>query len=70
MAKLLTEGLLSQMNRVRDLITLYNRLPGGDGFITASHMKTDIQNAEEALSTGNVIQMLISFKTLKHCQLS
>ena len=68
MAKILMEGLLLEMNRVRDLITIYSGLPGGVGFIPASLMKRDIQDAERAISTGDVIQMLICFKKLKFCE--
>ena len=68
MAKILMEGLLLEMNRVRNLITIYSRLPGGVGFIAASLMKKDIQDAERAISTGDVIQMLICFKKLKFCE--
>lgn len=63
--KFLSEGLSSQMNRVRDLITVHNKLSGSVSIIEASHMNTDIQNAEEAISACDAIQMLISFKKLK-----
>ncbi len=67
MSKFLREGLLSEMNRARDFITINNDRPNGIDFIAASLMKKDIQDAEEAISTGDIIQMLISFKKFKYC---
>ncbi len=68
MANYLMEGLLSQMNRVRNLITVYNRQPGSVGFVTIKHMKIAIQKAEKAILTGNVIQMLLCFRKLRNCE--
>ncbi len=65
MAHYLTEGLLSQMNRVNDLIEEYNKQSNSVAFIEVNSMKTDIQNAEEAISAHDVENMLISFKKLK-----
>ena len=61
----LMEGLLSEMNRVRDLIVEYNNLPGGVGIFGASLMKINIQKAEKAISSGDVIQMMVCYKELK-----
>ena len=68
MTKFLTDGLLSQISRVRDLITAYNRLPDGAGLKTATRMNTYVQTAEKAIATGNIIKMLICFKKLKSCK--
>ncbi len=66
MTKFLTEGLLSQINRVRHLIATYNRLPSGVGFKSISLMKTYIKKAEKAIIIGDLIQMLRYFKKLKY----
>ncbi len=68
MTKFLTEGLLSQINRVKHLIAAYNRLPGGVGVKSISLMKTDIRKAEKAIIIGDVMQMLMYFKKLKYCK--
>ncbi len=65
MTHYLMEGLVLQMNRVKDLITEYNKQSGSIGIIEVSHMKTDIKNAEEAISQGDPTLMLMSFKKLK-----
>lgn len=59
------EGLLSQMNRVRETIKEYEQLPGGVGMIGASLMKIDIQKAERAIATGDVIQMMVCYTALE-----
>ena len=68
MTKFLTDGLLSQISRIRDLITAYNRLPDGAGLKTATLMNTYVQTAEKAIATGNIIKMLICFRKLKSCK--
>jgi hypothetical protein len=68
MAENLMEGLLSQMNRVRNVIKEYEQLPGGVGMIGASLMKIDIQKAERAIATGDVIQMLQCYSALERIE--
>ena len=66
MTKFLTEGLLSEINRGRDLIATYQGLPDGSGLTEASHIKKNIQDAEKAISEGDIPEMLICFKKLKY----
>lgn len=61
----LMTGLLSQMNRVRETITEYERLPGGVGMIGASLMRQDIARAERAIASGDVIEMLVCYSKLE-----
>ena len=68
MAKLLMEGLLLEMKRASDLITVHNKLPNGRDSI-ASLLEKDIQDAEKAIASGDVIQMLICFKSLKFSEI-
>ena len=63
----LIEGLLSEMNRVRELIKEYEDLPGGVGFFGSSIMKVKIQQAEKAISEGDVIKELQAYEELKDC---
>jgi len=65
--KNLMEGLLDEMNRVRELITEYKSLPNNAGFIGASFMQIDIQKAEKAISSGDVVEMLVAYKSLQEC---
>jgi len=70
----LIEGLLSEMNRCRKLIVIYNTIPNGsfeaamkaDLFI--SMIKQDIVAAEEAMVSGDTVQMLRCYKALKECK--
>ena len=66
----LSEGLLSEMNKAKDLIAKYNELPDSENSIKASLIKKDIEDAQKAISEGNIVQMLISFKRLKYNDLN
>jgi len=66
MAENLMDGLLSEMNRVREIIKEYEHPSlNGAGMLAATLMKIDIQNAEIAISNGNVISMLQAYSKLK-----
>jgi hypothetical protein len=61
----LIEELFSQMNRVREIVKVYESLPDGAGMIGASMMKASIANAEKAISSGDVVAELQAFEDLK-----
>lgn len=65
MAENLIDALLKEMNRVRELIKLYEGLPDNAGWFGASLMKVAIQKAEKAISSGDVIQELKVYEELK-----
>ncbi len=60
----LIESLMSEMNRVREVITLYESIPGGAGMFAAALMRIQIQNAEKAIAEGDTIQMMVSYTGL------
>ena len=62
----LIEGLLSEMNRCRKLIVIYNTIP--TGAFGAAMIKEDIVAAEEAMVSGDTVQMLRCYKSLKECK--
>lgn len=64
----LMEGLLEEMNRVRETIAEYKSLPKNAGMIGAALMEIDIKNAEEAISEGDVIKMLSAYEKLKEIE--
>ncbi len=66
MTENLMDGLLSEMNRVREIIKEYEH-PAlkGAGNIAAYMMKMDIANAEKCIGEGDTIQMLVSYSKLK-----
>jgi vacuolar-type H+-ATPase subunit E/Vma4 len=59
----LIEGLIEQMNRVRELIKLYEQTPNGS--TAAAMMKQSIQKAEQAMSKGDTIQMMVCYTDLE-----
>ena len=61
----LMQGLLDQLNRVRELVKVYEGLPGGVGFIGASIMKVNIQRGEKAIASGDVVEMAQAYQELK-----
>ena len=63
----LMSGLLSEMNRVRELITEYKSLPNGAGMFGATIMKHKIEVAERSISSGDIVDMLIQYQKLKEC---
>lgn len=66
MAENLMDGLLSEMNRVRELIKEYEHpIMKGAGAFAAAFMKIDIQQAEKSISSGDVVEMLFCYEKLK-----
>lgn len=66
--KNLMDGLLEEMNRVRELITEYKSLPQGVGIIGAALMTGHIKMAENAISNNDVVEMLVQYEKLKSCE--
>jgi hypothetical protein len=66
--KNLMDGLLEEMNRVRELIAEYKALPNGVGMIGAGLMTVNIRMAEKAISNNDVIEMLVQYEKLKSCE--
>lgn len=64
----LMDGLIQEMNRVRELITQYDRLPNGVGVFGSTTMKQFIKEAEESMVTGNIVQMVLAYDNLKSCE--
>ena len=55
----LMQGLLDQMNRCREVLSEYERIP--EGAIGAMLIKQDIANAEAAIASGDVVQMVRAY---------
>lgn len=60
----LMEGLLSEIDRVREMITEYKSLPKNAGLFAATMMQLDIDKAREAIIEGDTIQMMVSYTKL------
>lgn len=66
MSENLMDGLFSEMNRVREIIKEYEHpVMNGAGFLAASIMKVDIQQAEKSIKDSDVIAMLQCYSKLK-----
>ncbi len=65
--KNLMQGLLEEMNRVREIIQVYKKTPGGQ--LAAAMMEEAIKLAEEAAGVGDVIEMLKCYEQLKNYEL-
>ena len=64
------DGLLSEMNRVREIIKEYEHPSlNGAGNLAAAIMKSEIQQAEKAISKGDTIQMMVAYSKLKENEL-
>ena len=61
----LMEGLLEQRDRVRDLVKIYEELPGGVGIFGAAIMKQNLKLTDEAITTGDVVKMARAYEELK-----
>ncbi len=66
--KTLGDDLPIQQARVRELITLYRSLPNGSGEFGAVMMEKDLQEADQAVMSGDVVRMLRAWAKLKDCQ--
>lgn len=65
--KNLIQGLLDEMERVREIQAEYEKIP--EGTIAATFMEADLSEAEEAYSIGDAIEMLRCYGKLKKYQL-
>ena len=59
----LMEGLIEECNRNRELKKVYNEIP--TGAMGAALIQSDIDRAEKAMGTGDVVEMLEIYNTMK-----
>jgi hypothetical protein len=57
------EGIHEQCDRVRKIIAIYDTVPMGH--IAATMMRESIKQAEDAISSGDTIKMISTFKNLQ-----
>lgn len=64
----LGEALPLEMTRVRDkLLPVYDATPGGQ--IAAAMMRADLDQAQRALASGDVVEMIRVYESLKEYSL-
>ena len=64
----LMQGLLDEITRVTELITVYETLPKNAGMLGSMMMSRKIDIAKSNIATGDVIDMIRSYKELKNCE--
>jgi len=63
----LMDGLMNELSRNRELLKEYEAI-GPAGAFGAHFIKTAIKHGEDAIRTGDVIQMLQAYSELKDTQ--
>jgi hypothetical protein len=64
----LMEGLLSEIDRVKDLIKIYEELPDNAGAFGAMMLKTELKLAQRTIADGDTVRMLGAYQSLKECE--
>ena len=64
----LAEALPEEQKRVREPIAVYRGLPGGAGAFGAWMMEQKLQRADQAVMSGDVVEMLRAYEELKGCE--
>ncbi|HEA19635.1 hypothetical protein LCGC14_1125880 [marine sediment metagenome] len=59
----LIAGMNEELNRDRELLQQYQQIGGLFAFTI---LKAKIKEAEDSIASGNVVRMLIAYKTLKN----
>lgn len=61
----LAEGLIQELNRNRELLSEYKAI-GPPGQFGATMIALDIKNAEKTQASGDVVEMLRCYESLKN----
>ena len=65
--KNLMQGLLDEIDRVREIQAEYKKVPGGA--FADFMIEQDIEKAKEAAGIGDVVAMMLSYSKLKEYEL-
>lgn len=61
----LGEALPEEMKRVRGIMAVYQSLSNGAGLIAAQMMEMSLQRADQAVISGDCIEMMRCYEDLK-----
>lgn len=64
----LMEGLLQEIDRVKEMVAEYKSLPKNAGYLASVMMEQDIKNAQGSISEGDTVKMLRAFTVLQEYQ--
>jgi hypothetical protein len=59
------EALAKEIERNRELLETYKELPGNVGIFGAIWINRDINHAIEALASGDVVEMIKAYESMK-----
>lgn len=60
----LVEGIISECNRAREVLSYYKEI-GPAGMFGAAMIEAKIREGEAALASGEVVRMMQAYQTLK-----
>lgn len=66
MVKNLMDGLQEELKRNRELLNLYESIPAGS--FGATVIRTLIKDAEAAIASDDVVEMIRCYQELKACE--
>ncbi len=67
-AQNLMDGIFIQMNRVREIIPLYEQLPNGVGAFGLAVIRQALARAEASIKNNDVVEMLVAYQELKQIE--
>lgn len=62
----LMDGILSEMNRAREILAMYEEIP--QGAFGAAMIKMSVARAEKAISSGDIVEILKCYNDLKEIE--
>lgn len=68
MAENLMSGLLSEIDRVKEVLEVYESLPNNAGLFASITMKADIQRARQSIIEDDTVKMVYYCQALKGYQ--
>ena len=67
--KNLMQGLCQEIDRIKEIVKIYEDQPDYAGMVAAYFMKADIKQAESARNMGDTIEMKRAYQNLKEYEL-
>ena len=57
-----------EQKRLRELIAIYDDLPGGVGIFGATMIRQTLERADRAAISGDLVEMIAAFQEMKGCE--
>lgn len=62
----LMSEIMKERDRCKELLKLYEKIPMG--FFGATMIKQSLKQADEAIETGDAVQLVVAYNDLKHIE--